>query len=99
MAMPRQPRVTNPKTRNLSPHFLFPLPLPAAYTRPHPAEIEATMARGPRSDSDTKPARDGRHASPDDTRARVGKVLRKAYDDTLAEPVPDVFADLLRQLD
>lgn len=99
MPMPRQPRVTNPKTRNLSPHFLFPLPPPAAYTRPHSAEIEAHMARGPRSDSDTTAARDGRHSSPEDARARVGKVLRKAYDDTLAEPVPDIFADLLRRLD
>lgn len=99
MPMPRQPRVTNPETRNLSPHFLFPLPLPAAYTRPHPAEIEATMARGPGSDSDAKPARSGRAPAPGDRRARLGEVLRTAYGDTLAEPVPEVFADLLRRLD
>lgn len=98
MPMPRQPRVTNPETRNLSPHFLFPLPPPAAYTRPHSAEIEANMARGPRSDSDTQAPPGGRLPAPEDTRARVGAVLRKAYDDTVAEPVPDVFADLLRQL-
>lgn len=37
--------------------------------------------------------------SPEDKRARLGDVLRRAYDDALAEPVPDVFADLLRKLD
>lgn len=34
----------------------------------------------------------------DDRRTQVGDVLRKAYDDALDEPVPDIFAELLRKL-
>ena len=37
---------------------------------------------------------------PDDLRARnVGERLRQAFDDVIAEPLPEIFADLLRQLD
>lgn len=43
--------------------------------------------------------RDNRDAKPEDRRARVGQLLRKAYDDALAEEVPDSFADLLRKLE
>jgi hypothetical protein len=57
------------------------------------------MARGPAFPDPERPARTGREAAPDDRQSRIGDVLRRAYDDTLAEPVPDVFADLLRKLD
>ena len=56
------------------------------------------MARGPASNGNEKRDPNGREATPDDRQARVGNVLRKAYDDALAEPVPDIFADLLRKL-
>jgi hypothetical protein len=56
------------------------------------------MARGPASNGNPKRDPTGEDAAPDDRRARVGNVLRKAYDDALAEPVPDIFADLLRKL-
>jgi hypothetical protein len=54
------------------------------------------MARGPASDGHDKPPPAG--ATGDDRRTRVGDALRKAYDDALDEPVPDIFADLLRKL-
>jgi len=61
------------------------------------------MARGPENDGEKRSGRPTRAPSGDDMRAdkhaRVGDVLRRAYDETLAEPVPDVFADLLRKLD
>ena len=56
------------------------------------------MARGPASNGNGKP--DSGEGEPlDDRQSRVGQVLRRAYDDALAEPVPDIFADLLRKLD
>lgn len=57
------------------------------------------MARGPASPDRERPDRTDREPAPDDRRSRIGDVLRRAYDDALAEPVPDVFADLLRKLD
>lgn len=57
------------------------------------------MARGRRSDGETHPPRNGVARSTEDTRARIGDVLRRAYEDAVAEPVPDVFAELLRRLD
>ena len=98
MRMPRQPRATNPETRNRSWHFLFPLPWGGPKSA---ADLyrkgEAEMARGPASNGPSK--RDSREPAPsEDRQSRVGEVLRKAYDDALAEPVPDIFADLLRKL-
>ena len=55
------------------------------------------MARGPASSRRSKPETTGGH-QPDDRHTRVGDVLRRAYDDALSEPVPDVFAELLRKL-
>ena len=56
------------------------------------------MARGPafsereqRDSTDCEP-------TPDDRQSRIGDVLRRAYDDALAEPVPGIFDDLLRKL-
>lgn len=58
------------------------------------------MAQGPGSDREkTSPRGANLHRSPADKRARIGEVLRKAYDDALAEPVPEAFSDLLRRLD
>ena len=98
MRMPRQPRATNPATRNRSWHFLFPLPCGAPKSA---ADVyrkgEAEMARGPASNGHGK--RDSREREPAEERqSRVGEVLRKAYDDAVAEPVPDALLDLLRKL-
>ncbi len=64
--------------------------------------MKAGMARGPESDGDKRSGSPNRAPSADgvraDKQARVGDVLRRAYDETLAEPVPDTFADLLRKL-
>ncbi|MFC3713390.1 NepR family anti-sigma factor [Sphingoaurantiacus capsulatus] len=61
------------------------------------------MARGPESDGEKRSGQPSREPSADGgragKRARVGEVLRRAYDEALAEPVPDAFADLLRKLD
>lgn len=57
------------------------------------------MARSPASPDRERPDRIDREPATDDRRSRIGDVLRRAYDDALAEPVPDVFADLLRKLD
>lgn len=57
------------------------------------------MARSPASPDRERPDRTDREPTSDDRRSRIGDVLRRAYDDALAEPVPDVFADLLRKLD
>ena len=71
----------------------------------HP-QVEAThrLATRPTRYQDTcntirrsKPETTGGH-QPDDRHTRVGDVLRRAYDDALSEPVPDVFAELLRKL-
>lgn len=51
-------------------------------------------ARNGRQSPDASPS----EPAADDRHSRVGDVLRKAYDETLEEPVPDVFADLLRKL-
>lgn len=56
------------------------------------------MARGPASRGDETPSPPSGDGTADTRQSRVGDVLRKAYDDTLAEPVPDIFADLLRKL-
>jgi hypothetical protein len=57
------------------------------------------MARGPASDPDEVPPPNAAQRAAENRRARVGAVLRKAYDEALAEPVPEAFADLLRRLD
>ena len=57
------------------------------------------MARGPASNGYQRRDPERGEAPADDRWARVGIVLRKAYDDALAEPVPDIFTDLLRRLD
>ena len=57
------------------------------------------MARGPESDGEEQIRERRRLRSPEGQRARVGEVLRRAYDDALAEPVPAAFADLLRRLE
>lgn len=55
------------------------------------------MARSPASNGHGK--RDSREREPAEERqSRVGEVLRKAYDDAVAEPVPDALLDLLRKL-
>ena len=56
------------------------------------------MARDPASRGDETPSPQSGDGVADTRQSRVGNVLRKAYDDTLAEPVPDIFADLLRKL-
>jgi Anti-sigma factor NepR len=57
------------------------------------------MARGPASHDGEEPDSIRRKAAPDDDRqSRIGDVLRRAYDDAIAEPVPDIFGDLLRKL-
>ena len=56
------------------------------------------MARGPASYGHEKPGPTSGEAVPDERQTRVGDALRKAYVDTLAEPVPDIFADILRKL-
>lgn len=57
------------------------------------------MARGPGIDGEKRIDKPDRQPSPDDKRARVGQVLRRAYDEAVAEPIPDIFAELLRKLD
>ena len=57
------------------------------------------MARSPASPDRERTDRTDREPTTDDRQSRIGDVLRRAYDDALAEPVPDVFADLLRKLD
>ena len=57
------------------------------------------MAQGPASDREKISPRSGSFRSPEDKRARLGEVLRRAYDDALAEPVPDALSDLLQRLD
>ncbi len=57
------------------------------------------MARGPESDGEEQIRERRRLRFPEEQRARVGEVLRRAYDDALAEPVPAAFADLLRRLE
>jgi len=56
------------------------------------------MARGPAPHGHEIPGPKGGETAADDRQTRVGEALRKAYDEALAEPVPDVFADLLRKL-
>lgn len=56
------------------------------------------MARGPASPDRERRDRTDREPVPDERGSRIGDVLRRAYDDALAEPVPDAFADLLRKL-
>lgn len=56
------------------------------------------MAQGGAKNGRQSPDASQSEPAGDDRRARVGEVLRKAYDETLEEPVPDVFADLLRKL-
>jgi Anti-sigma factor NepR len=98
--MSRQPCVTNPATRNLRLHFLFPLPdappKPAADLH---SSTKANMARSPAPPDRERPDRTDREPASEGRRSRIGDVLRRAYDDALAEPVPDAFADLLRKLD
>lgn len=57
------------------------------------------MTRGSAVDHETTPPWEESLRSPEEERARFGTILRKAYEDVLIEPVPDVFADLLRRLD
>jgi hypothetical protein len=77
---------------------LFPLPYgPPKSAADRLREGEADMARGPAPNGHGR--RDSNEREPaEERRSRVGEVLRKAYDETLAEPVPDVFDDLLRKL-
>lgn len=56
------------------------------------------MARGPASPARQRPDPSDREPVLDDRQSRIGDVLRRAYDDALAEPVPDIFDDLLRKL-
>lgn len=44
------------------------------------------------------PSRPGPDSEQDARASRVGDYLRDIYDDALAEPVPDIFKDLLRKL-
>jgi hypothetical protein len=53
------------------------------------------MAQGP-ADKDATPIES---ESPEqDREARVRSILQRIYDETLSEPVPDSFNDLLRKL-
>lgn len=56
------------------------------------------MARGPAPHGHEIPGPKGGETAADDRQTRVGEALRKAYDEALAEPVPDIFSDLLRKL-
>jgi hypothetical protein len=56
------------------------------------------MARGPASPQRERRVPTDREPASDERQSRIGDVLRRAYDDALAEPVPDIFADLLRKL-
>lgn len=50
----------------------------------------------------SEPATAQRHPNPKETRQKsewLGKQLRDFYDETLSEPVPDRFVELLRELD
>lgn len=53
------------------------------------------MARGP-ADNDRKS--NGSETPVDGREAQVSVILKRIYDETVEEPVPDIFNDLLRKL-
>lgn len=55
------------------------------------------MARGSGQNSSGR-SRDT-DSPPSDREDRVRNILRNIYDDVLAEPIPESFADLLRKLE